>query len=235
MIVNIIIKEVIRKLYLAILLMLAFPTLFFCYNTFFKSIQYEAQSSVLFQMDDSNQGDGYKNLLLLSNTYSSILDSPLFFSDIVEQLKEDDIDISTDQLKSMLTVTSSENSLVFNMMFKSTSRAELQKISKAYIDVLNNRIPQLFPNVQLIVLENSQMTKEEVSVVKYIISIILAWIIYVFCIILEVFLKNKIYLPEQVSNAGIIYLGEIPFIKNVESSFDPLKNKNTRRGKNDFR
>jgi capsular polysaccharide biosynthesis protein len=97
---------------------------------FLMTPKYDASTQILVNQSNTNNNSLYQTNTVqtnvqLVNTYSVIINNPSVLNQVVKKLN---LDLTTDQLKSMLTVSTEQNSQVFTLTAESTSPAESVRI-----------------------------------------------------------------------------------------------------------
>ncbi|WP_085522662.1 YveK family protein [Tuberibacillus sp. Marseille-P3662] len=111
---------------------------------FFMTPKYQASSQILVNQS-SNQKQGLdmnqvQTNVKLINTYSVIVKSPKVLEQVIQDL---DLDYTPSQLKSLLTVNSSQDSQVFNVAIEQQDPEQAAAIVNKVGEVFQAKIPQL--------------------------------------------------------------------------------------------
>nr|WP_277619787.1 Wzz/FepE/Etk N-terminal domain-containing protein [Listeria floridensis] len=188
----------------------------YIYQNFIADTKYQANFGILLSNKEnsntaSSQSEVQSNIQLL-NTYSSVLTSEKILSDVKN---EANVQLTTEAIAKKLTVTSDTNSLAFHFTYETTDKKEADKISQAYITVIQKDFPALFPNNTATILDQPTTAKVKLGFTNYIL-VFLITLLFSFISLLILCMKDRsIKTKEQLIDLGVTYIGDIPRIEEV--------------------
>ncbi|EUJ30963.1 capsular polysaccharide biosynthesis protein Cap5A [Listeria floridensis FSL S10-1187] len=183
----------------------------FLYQKYFSVTEYKADMEILLNVDQSKgtvSQDGVRNNIQLINTFSSVLKTGKIMDEVKKDAKLEDKN-SQDLIKH-LTITSGENSLVFNIAYQTRYKDEVTKISNSYIKIVQSEIPKLFPGSTVTALEIPKTEKVTQGIINYIITFLVTIVLsFVFILVLTT-MDRTVKTKEQLIDLGMTYIGDIP-------------------------
>lgn len=160
---------------------------------------------------DSLQLDSYKTNIQLMSTVSSIIKSSKVMEEVKKELVIED---SAKEASKKVNVKSDTNSLVLNVDFSSDNSKEVELVSYWLLKIIQTEIPETFRNSTITVLEQPNAAKKVSLLPNYVLSFFIGMFIFSTFVIVKSTFDTRIRTPEQVKGLGIIYLGDIPKVKN---------------------
>lgn len=134
-----------KRLWMIALIMILATAISGVVNYFILTPVYQAETQILVNQSSSNQRQGYDQSQIqanidLVNTYSVIIKSPTILNRVAKQLN---LNQTADQLRKELTVSSEQNSQVFNVKVKNPDPARAANIVNVIADVFQTQIKDI--------------------------------------------------------------------------------------------
>ncbi|TCP24929.1 capsular polysaccharide biosynthesis protein [Scopulibacillus darangshiensis] len=121
--------------------------------------KYNASTQILVNQSDSKESvydtNSVQTNVQLINTYSVIIKSPTVLKKVVSDLN---LDMTPDQLKGILSVSSEQDSQVFTVTVESTKPAEAATIANSIASVFKEKIQKIMKVDNVSILSKAQVT-----------------------------------------------------------------------------
>ena len=234
-----------KRLYLIILFFVIFTSLGVIYVKNNNKVIYKTESSIsVFSLRNNSRDLYVDNLVVLS--YANMITNDEVIDNVIKNLN---LNITNNDLKSMIVVNQIPNSGIINIIVKSTNKDNLIKISNEVLNEFDNYIKRNFNSdivlMNILTTPNNISSSNTLSTKKYIIMFSLIGIILGFGIILiKYYFDDKIKSIEYINkkyniNSSIItnekdYNILINNIKNEKINSILITNSQNKENKNLF-
>lgn len=171
------------------------------------------------QSRDTNTNDVTTNLQMI-NTYKELVTSEVVLTQVREQLESQGISLSTEKLKDKITVTQSQNSLMFTISVRDTSPTQAQQIANTTAGVFQREAKNVL-NVDKITIISQATADSKPVFPRNTINLFIGAILGLFVGIVIIFfiemfdrtIKDEYYITEMLH---MTILGSVPQMTEQE-------------------
>lgn len=183
--------------------------------------KYDASTQILVNQANANNASLYQTNAVqtnvqLVNTYSVIIDNPAVLNQVIKKLN---LKMTADELKSMLTVSTEQNSQVFTVTAESTSPAKSVRLVNAVAAAFRVQVQKVMnvDNVSILspaTLSASQIPVKPKTTINLAIAFVVGLMVSVGVAFLLDYLDNTIKTEDDLQELlGLPVLGAISQIK----------------------
>lgn len=214
-----------KRLYLIILFFVIFTSLGVIYVKNNNKVIYKTESSIsVFSLRNNSRDLYVDNLVVLS--YANMITNDEVIDNVIKNLN---LNITNNDLKSMIVVNQIPNSGIINIIVKSTNKDNLIKISNEVLNEFDNYIKRNFNSdivlMNILTTPNNISSSNTLSTKKYIIMFSLIGIILGFGIILiKYYFDDKIKSIEYINKKYNINSSIITNEKDYNILINNIKN-----------
>lgn len=226
-----------KRLIMICAITLAFTTVSAIYTYLFITPEYEATTQMLVNQASNDQSQYNLNQIETNvqyiNTYSVIIKSPIILDDVINELN---LDMTVNNLKSILNVSSKENSQVFTVTVQDVDSKEAVSIANTVASVFKEKIPTIMNVDNVSILSKAQLSNNAEPVspnlkLNMIIAFVFGLIISIGLVFLLEYLNNTIRTVEDIED----FL-ELPLLGVVsETNFQDVKLLSAARSRREVR
>ncbi|GKQ43358.1 hypothetical protein RD055328_12810 [Companilactobacillus sp. RD055328] len=212
---NLTIKKFIKNLRNSVTLLIVFFVLIlgttYVYGTFVSKDTYSSDMRVLVNMKNEKnsavQSEDMKTNIQLMNTYSEVIKSNQMMTKINKKLKLPHSKLK--EIESNLNVSSDNNSLIIKVNYSDTNKELVSKVMKVLSQEIKTELPRLFPNIEVSILAKPDTPTKDSVLIKYILDIVVWFVISVSYLLLVTLRDQQIDSPEELNKLGVRYLGRV--------------------------
>jgi capsular polysaccharide biosynthesis protein len=192
---------------------------------------YDASTQMLVNQKTSEQPtldpNQIRSNVEMINTYKQIIQSPAILDIVVKDL---DLQLSTDTLKSKISVSNEQNSQVFNLSVQDEDPAQAVKLANAISETFSTKVTKIMKvdNVEILspaVLKDNPSPIKPKPLLNIAIALVVGLMAGIGIAFLLEYLDNTIKTEEDIQNIlGLPVLGAIPKI-SVDDEKSPFSKK----------
>lgn len=205
----------IKKIWVIIVIIMVALVLGLTYSIFIKKPLYSSDVSIILVNKDSGQTatEVTVNQKLVSS-YKEIVTSRRVLNQVIENL---DLDYSTDELKSMITVSSVGESEIIKISITNKKAAEAQKIADETAEIFKKEIIDIYNLKNVSILDSAVLAQGpyNINLAKdVIIYLMIGLVLACGSIFIVFYFDNTVKSVEQIENRlGVAVIGTIPAIR----------------------
>ncbi|EST12661.1 YveK family protein [Sporolactobacillus laevolacticus] len=198
---------------------------------FLMTPKYDASTQILVNQANANSNSLYQQAntvqtnVQLVNTYSVIINNPAVLNQVIKKLN---LNLTTDELKNMLTVSTAQNSQVFTLTAETDSPAQSVRIVNGVAAAFKSQVQKVMnvDNVSILSPANVASSLEPVkpkATINLAIAFVVSLMVSVGLAFLLEYMDNTIKTEEDIEK--ILDLPVLGFISEIKDGREPSNGK----------
>jgi capsular polysaccharide biosynthesis protein len=230
-------KTIKKRLVMIIVITLAATMVSALVTYFFITPQYEASTQILVNQASDAQSQYNLNQIQTNvqyiNTYSVIIESPTVLKSVIDKLN---LDMTTNDLKNILTVNSEQNSQVFTVAVQDADPTQAVKIANTIASVFKDKVPKLMNVNNVSILSKAQLSNDASPVspkpkLNMAIAFVVGLMVSIGIAFLLEYLDNTVKTEEDIESfLELPFLGAIAETKFEDVNLLPAKRTRSKVG-----